>query len=138
MSTTKTKEVLEKILKNKNSPLQEYKLKHTFVEKEWGFEIWFANNDMYCGKLLHVNKLSRSSNGKMHYHKIKDETFFIIKGRLTLDFMEDDKLVTLKLKKGDSFRIKPNTPHRFSTGLFSCEFIEVSTHHDDSDSYYGI
>ncbi len=43
------------------------------VEKTWGSELWFANNDMYCGKLLTVNVDKWSSEGKFHYHKIKDE-----------------------------------------------------------------
>jgi mannose-6-phosphate isomerase-like protein (cupin superfamily) len=136
MSTTKRKEVLKKFLRNQNKQLVEFKVEHTFVRKAWGYEVWFANNDLYCGKLLHLNRKARSSEGRMHYHKIKDETFYVIKGTLVLDFIKDDRLITVHLRKGDSVRLDPNTPHRFSAGFFSCDFIEASTHHEDSDSYY--
>ena len=37
------------------------------VEKEWGYELWLANNSRhdYCGKILHVNEGYR---GSMHWH----------------------------------------------------------------------
>jgi mannose-6-phosphate isomerase-like protein (cupin superfamily) len=81
-----------------------------------------------------------SSNGKFHFHKEKDETFYIIKGVLLLDIIGNQgKIESYKLRHRDSFRIEPNVPHRFSTTcLTSCTFIEVSTFHDDNDSYYGI
>ena len=43
---------------------------------------------------------------------------------------------TILLEKGDSFTIEPNTPHRFyTTTSYACDFIEISSHHDDNDSY---
>jgi mannose-6-phosphate isomerase-like protein (cupin superfamily) len=136
MNIKKKKDVLNEFLLDMNGSDFKYPMQHNYVEKSWGYEVWFVNNHLYCGKLLHVNRKSRSSNGRMHYHMIKDETFYVIKGVLTLDIILLDKLITLKLRKGDSVRLDPNTPHRFSAGFFSCDFIEASTHHEDSDSYY--
>ncbi len=99
---------------------------YTEVPKVWGKEIWIVNRD-YCGKKLVLNKGFRCS---MHYHKNKDETFYIIKGKV---LMETDNKKEVMLP-GDSILIKPNTKHRF-TGLEDSEIIEFSTHHEDSDSY---
>lgn len=105
------------------------------VEKSWGIEVWFENNELYCGKFILVNMGYWSSKGKWHYHKKKDETFFIIHGRLRLQTKTKDRIEDIKLRKGDSFRIGPGTKHRFTSDSISCEFIEVSTYHDEGDSF---
>jgi len=53
--------------------MEEQKVKH--VEKVWGSEDWIVNRE-YCGKVLNLNKGFRCS---MHYHKNKDETFYVVK-----------------------------------------------------------
>ena len=45
-----------------------------YVPKFWGYEQWFVNNDKYCGKRLLLNRGYQCS---VHYHKIKEETFYI-------------------------------------------------------------
>ena len=108
------------------------------VRKDWGYEKWFMNNELYCGKELYIKSRAQSSKGKFHYHKIKDETFFILGGKLILDyfFKESVYYKTVTLTKNCSFRIIPEMRHRFKGGILGCKFIEVSTHHEDSDSYY--
>ena len=107
------------------------------VDKSWGYEIWFENNELYCGKLLSVDQDKWSSNGKFHYHKLKDETFYVISGILNLDYIDSDgKKISIKLIEGESFRVTPYMKHRFSGATpGSCKFIEVSTTHSDDDSY---
>jgi len=107
------------------------------VAKEWGNEIWFENNNLYCGKLLFVEEGKWSSYGNFHYHKIKDETFFVIEGSLRLDFVGDhNEIFSIDLEKNQSARIFPGTRHRFtSISKNGCKFIEVSTTHSDDDSY---
>ena len=96
------------------------------VPKVWGEERWIVNRE-YCGKLLILNKGFRCS---MHHHRIKDETFYINKGRVLMEVGGE----TLIMKKGESLLIKPYTKHRF-TGIEDSEIFEFSTHHEDSDSY---
>jgi cupin superfamily acireductone dioxygenase involved in methionine salvage len=104
-------------------------------KKSWGYEHWFANNDFYCGKYICIEKDCISSNGAFHYHKSKDETFFVLEGTLILDYYTDNHMYTIHLNPHQSFRIKPNVKHRFSTKSDMCGFIEASTHHSDKDSY---
>jgi len=101
-------------------------IQHKEVKKEWGKEIWIVNRD-YCGKKLILNKGFRCS---MHYHKNKDETFYILRGKVLMETGNKKQIII----PGHSILITPNTKHRF-TGLEDSEIIEFSTHHDDSDSY---
>ena len=101
--------------------------KITHLDKIWGCEDWFANNDLYCGKKLTLKKHGQCS---YHYHEIKDETFYIVAGKMGLE-LEGRKMI---LNPGDAQRILPGQKHSF-LGLEDTIFIEVSTHHEDSDSY---
>ena len=47
------------------------------VPKGWGEEIIIENNEMYCGKLL---KFKKGCKFSMHYHLIKDETWYVNEG----------------------------------------------------------
>ena len=96
------------------------------VKKLWGHEEWIVNRD-YCGKKLVLKKGLRCS---VHHHKNKDETFYIIKGKVLIELDKEKKVML----PGDSILIEPGTKHRF-TGLEDSEIIEFSTHHEDSDSY---
>ena len=97
------------------------------VPKVWGEEIWMANTDLYCGKKLILKKGKKCS---LHYHKIKDETFYIDEGKVLMQINDETKIMV----PGEAILIKPHTKHRF-TGLKDSIIIEISTHHEDSDSY---
>ncbi len=101
-------------------------LKIPFYPKVWGEERWLVNED-YCGKLLRLNKGFKSS---LHYHKNKDETFYVTKGKVLLELTKD----RIIMNPGDLQRIRPGQIHRFS-GLEDSEIIEFSTHHEEEDSY---
>jgi len=107
------------------------------VEKTWGWEHWFANNEKYCGKLIFVRYNEWSSKGRYHYHKIKDETFFVVEGVFILDYYtKDNKRKTIRLEKNESIRLEPGIKHRFKGAVKNgCKFIEASTTHMESDSY---
>jgi len=104
-----------------------------FVPKGWGYEDWICNEG-YCGKGLFLKKGKKCS---FHYHKIKDEVFFVISGRMHLLFSEDDDMENaceIVLNPGDAFHVPPGLRHRF-IGLADTFFVEFSTHHKDEDSF---
>jgi len=108
------------------------KMKH--VTKGWGWERWIVNKEEYCGKLLFFNKGKRCS---WHYHKIKDEVFYIQSGKILLRYSDEDNIekanVTI-LEKGDNFHIYRGLRHQMEA-LEDTELFEFSTQHFDSDSY---
>jgi len=95
-------------------------------DKKWGSEDWIVNRK-YCGKIMVLEKGFRCS---IHYHKNKDETFYLLEGKMLIE-LEGEKAV---MKPGDVITIEPGQKHRF-TGLETCKFIEFSTHHEEEDSY---
>ena len=105
-----------------------------FVPKGWGFEKWIVNNDEYCGKLLYFVKGKRCS---WHYHKLKDEVFYIQSGRVMILFSDDDDIKTAKhllMEKGDRFHVYRGLRHQI-VALEDTELFEFSTQHFDSDSH---
>ena len=103
------------------------KMEVKYVDKEWGEEIWMANTEKYCGKQLILKKGKRCS---LHYYKKKDETFYVNSGRVLMEVNGSERVMSA----GSSVRIAPKMLHRFS-GLEESVIIEISTHHEDEDSY---
>lgn len=118
-----------------------------FVPKGWGFEKWIVNKSLYCGKLLFFSKGKKCS---LHYHKNKDETFYIQSGKIKLYYSDEMEriqrlanstkeniqnfLESIILEKGDNFYIPPGRIHQM-VALEDTELFEFSTTHEDEDSY---
>ena len=107
-------------------------IKH--VPKGWGHELWIVNKPEYCGKLLFFEKGKRCS---WHYHKLKDEVFYLQSGKLlvkygiTDDIEEAEELI---LEPGQNFYVYTGLRHQM-LALEDSELFEFSTQHFDSDSY---
>ena len=110
------------------------KIEMNFVPKGWGFEKWIVNNSEYCGKLLYFVKGKRCS---WHYHKLKDEVFYIQSGKILVKYSDKDDIdqsEELILKKGDNFHVYRGLRHQM-IALEDTELFEFSTQHFDEDSY---
>lgn len=103
------------------------------VEKGWGREIIFINNDEYCGKILCFEKGKKFS---MHYHLKKKETWYVSKGSFILVWVDTENGTTYReqLKEGEIITNERGEPHQLIALEYS-EVFEVSTKHYDSDSY---
>lgn len=103
------------------------------VPKGWGSELIIENNEMYCGKLLRFKSNCRFS---MHYHMNKDETWYVQKGKFVYRWIDTENADMNEsiLRKGDVVRQRPGQPHQLMA-LTDGLIFEVSTHHEDSDSY---
>ena len=93
------------------------------VPKPWGREIVFAHTDRYAGKILEIEAGKRLS---LQYHERKEETLYLLAGRLRLETGRRDALETRILEPGASFHLPPGLCHRF-TALEPCRLIEVSS-----------
>jgi mannose-6-phosphate isomerase-like protein (cupin superfamily) len=104
------------------------------VPKGWGYEKWIVNKEEYCGKLLFFNKGKRCS---WHYHKIKDEVFYLQSGKMIVKFSEGDDIREAEqvlLEPGQNFYVYPGLRHRM-IALEESELFEFSTEHYDEDSH---
>jgi quercetin dioxygenase-like cupin family protein len=96
------------------------------VPKVWGEEHWIVNRE-YCGKKLVLKRGFRCS---MHFHKVKDEVFYVIAGKVLLETEHGARVML----PGDHQHIPQRLLHRFS-GLEDSRIIEFSSHHEDDDSF---
>ena len=88
------------------------KLGQFTVQKGWGYELWITNTDKYCGKLLYFKKGKKCS---WHYHKVKDEVFYVQSGKIELTFglsNEKKDASILILEQGDSFHVPVGLRHQ--------------------------
>ncbi len=102
--------------------------------KGWGYEKWITNSNLYCGKLLFFEKGKRCSG---HYHNIKDETFYLQRGKLLVKYSDGDDLETsnkIILMEGDTFHVYQGLRHQM-LALEDTELFEFSTQHFEEDSY---
>ena len=105
-----------------------------FVSKGWGFEKWIVNCEKYCGKILYFVKGKKCS---WHYHKIKDEVFYITSGKILVRYSDHNDINTAKeiiLGPGDNFHVHTGLKHQMEA-LEDTELFEFSTQHFDEDSY---
>ena len=112
------------------------------LDKAWGWERWIVNNDLYCGKEIY-NDGTWSSSGNFHYHPIKHETFYVLKGILKLDIATNIgkglSIISHILNEGEKITVLPYEKHRFraisiKSNEPGCTFIEFSTTHKEEDS----
>lgn len=103
------------------------------VQKGWGFENIFVNNEKYCGKILHFYKGGKFS---MHFHLIKEETWYVSSGKFLFRSIDTSnaEMKERELKIGDVVTNKIGQPHQLIC-LEEGEIFEVSTQHFDYDSY---
>ena len=62
------------------------------VDKGWGFELIWATNEHYCGKMMVFTK--KGNKFSMHFHKEKDESWFVNEGSFIVRWI-DTKTATL-------------------------------------------
>ena len=93
------------------------------VDHEWGKEIQIVNNELYCNKFLVYENLAPSS---LHYHRNKHKTFKVVKGRV---------LITREYGIGEEVVVPSGHWHQMRALEIPSVLDEVSTHHDDSDTY---
>ena len=105
------------------------------VEKKWGYELWIHNDTDYCGKLLVFTKSGNKFS--MHYHMIKDETWYVQKGVFQFDWIdtENGERCYTQIQEGDVIEIKKGLPHQLTALTEEATIFEVSTQHFDEDSY---
>lgn len=104
-----------------------------FVEKGWGHELIWATNEEYCGKLLKFNTGAKFS---MHFHAVKDETWYVLDGKFLVITVNTDNAVRMEheLLPGSVWHNPPLLPHQVVC-LEAGTIIEVSTPDSVEDNY---
>lgn len=103
------------------------------VDKGWGQELIWVSNEKYCGKLLKFNTGSKFS---MHFHAVKDETWYVLDGKFEIQYIltQDASIRKTILNAGDVWRNEPLEPHQLIC-IEQGTIIEVSTPDSVEDNY---
>lgn len=109
--------------------------KKGLVEYSWGYELIWATNDKYCGKIIcFTNAKARSP---MQFHKDKEKTWFINAGQFMLRYIDTEtaELKEMFLREGDVWVCPPLRPHQLEAMQPNSLIFEVSTPDDEKDNY---
>jgi mannose-6-phosphate isomerase len=95
------------------------------VEKPWGYELIWAETEVYVGKVLFV-KAGESLS--LQFHRVKDESWLVQAGRAKLELGSAGDAVLRQevVAAGATFHFRPGTVHRI-TALEDTTILEVST-----------
>jgi mannose-6-phosphate isomerase-like protein (cupin superfamily) len=105
------------------------------VDKGWGYEIIWATNDLYCGKIMVFEKVG--SKFSMHFHKEKDESWFVNNGRVLLNYIDTNtaEYKSMELTEGMTWRNPPLMPHQLVCMEPGSSITEVSTADSVEDNF---
>lgn len=105
------------------------------VDKGWGYELIWATNDKYCGKIMIFEKAGNKFS--MHFHKEKDETWFVNNGKFLLRWIDTNTatLFSQELNPGDVWRNPPLQPHQLEALEDNSSITEVSTPDSVEDNF---
>lgn len=90
-------------------------------EKVGEIEYWIVNDtdNRYCGKFLFLFEAQRCP---CHFHKLKDETFYIVRGTVAMEVNGEN----LKLEPGSVYKMGPGMRHTFAASGGPALVLEVS------------
>ena len=97
--------------------------------REYGAIIIDVINRSYCKKL--IVQLPKQTH-PVHYHEKKEETFQLLYGDFEIEIDDDSH----RLREGETALVKPKQRHQFQT-CTGMVVEEISTHHENGDSFYG-
>tara|TARA_S200000501_G_scaffold317499_1_gene310880 strand:- start:21 stop:404 length:384 start_codon:yes stop_codon:yes gene_type:complete len=105
------------------------------VKKGWGYELIWATNDKYCGKIMVFEKVGAKFS--MHFHNEKDETWFVNSGKFKVRWIDTSNAMMFEkeLNEGDTWHNPPLQPHQLEALEPNSSITEVSTPDSVEDNY---
>lgn len=106
-----------------------------YVKKGWGYELIWATNNKYCGKILCFEHVG--ARFSMHFHREKEETWFVNAGQFLVRWIDTAtaQMHEKILKEGDTWHNPPLQPHQLQALAPNSMLFEVSTADSVEDNY---
>jgi hypothetical protein len=97
------------------------------IDKGWGFEIIFANNDKYCGKLLVFERVGAKTS--LVFHKDKRKSWFVNSGKFKVRYIDvsTGELKEAILEEGKTADFAELGPHQIESLAPNSMIFEVGT-----------
>ena len=97
------------------------------VKKGWGFELVWANNDKYCGKLLVFERAGAKTS--LVFHKEKRKSWFVNAGKFKVTYIDvsTGEVKEAILDEGKTADFGELGPHRIEALVDNSIIFEVGT-----------
>lgn len=97
------------------------------VDKGWGFEVVFANNEKYCGKLLVFDRAGAKTS--LVFHKDKAKSWFVNAGKFKITFVDvtTGEMKEAIIDEGKTADFGPLGPHQVEALVAGSVIFEVGT-----------
>lgn len=97
------------------------------VKKGWGFELVWANNEKYCGKLLIFERAGAKTS--LVFHKEKIKSWFVNAGKFKIRFIDvaTGELKEAVLEEGKTVDFSALGPHQVEALTDNAIIFEVGT-----------
>jgi mannose-6-phosphate isomerase-like protein (cupin superfamily) len=97
------------------------------IQKGWGFEVVWTNNDDYSGKILVFERAG--SQTSLVFHKTRKKSWFINQGRFKLTFCDlaTGEMKETVLEEGRTVDFAELSPHRLESLVDNGMIFEVGT-----------
>jgi mannose-6-phosphate isomerase-like protein (cupin superfamily) len=97
------------------------------IDKGWGYEIVWTNNDKYCGKLLVFERQGAKTSLLFHKHKMK--SWFVNAGRFKFTFidLQTGETKQVVLEEGKTVDVGELGPHQLEALAPNSIIFEVGT-----------
>lgn len=107
-------------------------MKDNIQKTDYGYEVVWADNELYCSKILVFEKKDAST--PLHFHKTKTKTWFVNSGSFVIQWVDtkDGKSYAQELVQGSTFHVEPLTPIKLKASEDNSVLAETSnTNQDD-------
>ena len=97
------------------------------VDKGWGFEIVFANNEKYCGKILVFERVGAKTS--LVFHREKRKSWFVNEGKIRVTWTDvgTGELKQAELEAGKTADFAEMSPHQVEALEPNTVIFEVGT-----------
>ena len=105
------------------------------VPKGWGYELIWATNEKYCGKIMVFEKAGAKFS--MHFHREKEEAWFVNSGKFKVRWIDttNAQMHEKELAEGETWHNPPLQPHQLECLVAGSSITEVSTADSVEDNY---
>jgi hypothetical protein len=97
------------------------------IDKGWGFELVFANNDKYCGKLLVFEQAGAKTS--LVFHKEKAKSWFVNAGKFKVSYIDvsTGEMKQSEISEGQTADFGQLGPHQVEALVANSIIFEVGT-----------
>jgi hypothetical protein len=105
------------------------------VDKGWGFELVFANNDKYCGKLLVFDRVGAKTS--LVFHKEKAKSWFVNAGKFKISYIDvsTGEMKQSEISEGQTADFGQLGPHQVEALVANSIIFEVGTSDQVEDRF---